>query len=84
MRPGKRNVTLSVPVDILERAKNFAVQRETSLSQLVLDALTQLIQQEDTYQASCRQVRRQFQETADRGTQSPYAWSRSELHDRRP
>ncbi len=84
MRPEKRNVTLSVPVDLLKRVKYLAVQRETSMSQLVLDALAQLVQQEDTYEASRRRARRQLQETVDRGTERPYAWSRSELHDRHP
>ncbi|MHB1842599.1 MAG: CopG family transcriptional regulator [Sulfobacillus sp.] len=79
----RNNVTLSVPVTLWERIKHLAVQRDTSMSQLTVTALIQLVDQEDLYEAAWRGARRQFHAASDLGSKTPYAWTRTDSHERR-
>ena len=45
-----RNITLSVPDDLLKRAKWLAVQQETSLSKLLTGYLERVVAQHDEYE----------------------------------
>lgn len=44
-----QNVTLSLPKEILRRAKHIAIERGTSLSGLLTHLLEELTRQEDAY-----------------------------------
>ena len=46
-----RNVTLSLPDDLVRRAKVLAAERDTSMSALVGDLLTQTFESGDSYDA---------------------------------
>ena len=44
-----QNITLSISKDVLRKAKLIAVQRGTSVSGLLSQALENLVRQEDAY-----------------------------------
>ncbi len=45
-----QNVTLAIPKDILRKAKILAVQKNTSLSGLLTQTLTDLVAKQETYE----------------------------------
>jgi plasmid stability protein len=74
-----RNITFSLPVDLIRRAKVVAAERDTSLNALVRDALAQAVDCSDRYrQAGERLLARSafglFEIPAER-------WTREELYD---
>ena len=77
-----RNITLSIPKEILLKAKLVAVRRQTSVSGLLTQALEVLVQQEDAY-AHARQRHLQWLEQgAELGTGGQIVTKRDELHER--
>lgn len=75
-----KNITLSMPEDLLRRARVLAAERDTSVSGLVAELLQQLVgttEDYDTMWASEEQV--MVDGVFEVG---PLTWSRDELHDR--
>jgi hypothetical protein len=48
----KQNITLSLPKDVLKKAKLLAVQQDTSLSALLTRLLTETVEQHERYAAA--------------------------------
>lgn len=78
----KRNITLQLDDEVIRRAKVIAAERDTSVSRLVAEQLSELVKRDDSYEAAHRQVLRQFEQL--RGRSGDRHWSRSELHERNP
>lgn len=76
-----QNVTLSLPKDVLRRAKHLAIERGTSLSGLLTGLLKDLVEKEDAYRKA-RERHLAALDTLVLGTQGNPRWSRSELHAR--
>lgn len=77
-----QNVTLSLPKEILRQAKIIAVKRNTSLSALLVQALTDTVLLADRYTAA-RERHLVLLETApDLGSYGQANWTREELHER--
>ncbi|HYZ53020.1 MAG TPA: hypothetical protein VE733_05855 [Streptosporangiaceae bacterium] len=77
-----RNITLSLPEEDLKRARIIAIQRGTSLSQLLAMMIKDLAGQETGYaQAKARSLAR-LEERRNLGTGGRADWSRDELHER--
>jgi hypothetical protein len=76
----RQNVTLSIPKDLLQKAKILAVQRNHSLSGLLTDLLIELVESEERYE----EARRRSLARLDRARplRGDYGWSRESLHDR--
>jgi Family of unknown function (DUF6364) len=77
-----RNITLSLPEEDLKRAKIVAVQRGTSLSQLLTRLIKELADQETGYALAKARGLAQLEEGRDLGTNGQIRWSRDELHER--
>jgi hypothetical protein len=76
----KQNVTLSIPKQILQKAKIMAIKRNHSLSGLLTVLLTELVESEERYEEAKRRGLARLDEAhAIRGD---YAWSRESLHER--
>lgn len=76
-----RNVTLTLPADLLRRAKIVAAARETSLSSLVADYLENMTTEEDDYDEMWEAERRLM----DHGLAmrvGDVTWSREDVHER--
>ena len=78
----KQIVTLSIPKDILQKARIIAIEQNKSLSGLLIEALTDIVVQSDQYQVAKERHLNWMEEAADLGTQGNITWSRQELHDR--
>ena len=76
----KQNVTLSIPKHLLQRAKILAVQRNHSLSGLLTDLLTEMVEAEDRYEEAMRRSLARLDEA--RVLNGDYTWSRESLHER--
>ncbi|MBN9608277.1 MAG: hypothetical protein BGO26_20400 [Actinobacteria bacterium 69-20] len=77
----RRNVTLALPIDLLKRARVVAAQQDTSLTSLVEEYLTGLVQREEDYDRVWAEEFRQLEQ--DSGMRiGEITWTRDDLHDR--
>jgi len=77
-----QNVTLSIPKDVLRKAKILAVQRNASLSSLLTQALEDLVIREEEYTLARSHHLSWLEKGANLGTQGGISWKREELHER--
>ena len=78
----KQNVTLSVPRELLRKAKRLAVDRDTSLSALMTEALARLADQDRRYGAARKRALGAMRAAQSLGTRGRATWTRDELHER--
>jgi hypothetical protein len=78
----KQNVTLTVPKELLRKAKRIAFERQLSLSGLLVKALTELIEHEDRYAEAQRRQLNWLEEGFDFGLQGNIDWKRDDLYER--
>lgn len=78
-----QNITLALPKDILLRIKLIAVQRQTSVSNLLTQALLRIVQQEDNYTRAQRRHLQSLDRAFDLGTHGTVVIQRDGLHERR-
>ncbi len=82
MKANKRNVTLSVPEDLIRRAKLQAVRENKSLNQFVCEAMEYRVEQGSGYQGARQRHLRLLEKGSDLGTCGSIPVSREELHER--
>jgi hypothetical protein len=78
----KQNITLSVPRDVLQKAKILAVKRGTSLSGMLSRYLEEIVLGEEAYSNARRRHLAVLKEGLDLGTGGVSHWTREELHER--
>ena len=78
----KQNVTLALPKDILRRAKILAIEKNTSLSSLLTQTLTEIVAQADAYALAQEHHLTMLQEDMDLGSSGQAKWTREALHER--
>ncbi len=77
-----RNITLSLPAELVKQAKVYAAQHDTSINAIVRELLEEKVSQE----ARVRAAVERFLEIAKRGpyfTADPGSIRREELYERR-
>ena len=77
-----QNVTLAIPKDILRKAKIIAVQRNTSLSGLLTQTLTDLVANQEAYEQARQRNLVLLKRGFDLGTLGQTSWKREDLHER--
>ena len=77
-----RNVTLTLPEELLRRLRILAAQRDTSISAWLTTALSELVDQEDGYAEARDATIRDLERGYDLGTRGQITWTRDSLHDR--
>lgn len=77
-----QNITLSVPRELLRRIKRLAVDRETSVSSLLSEALARVADEDRRYSAARKRALAALRSSRSLGTGGRRAWSRDELHER--
>ncbi|MBN1317557.1 MAG: hypothetical protein JXA42_18890 [Anaerolineales bacterium] len=77
-----QNVTLAIPKDVLRKAKIIAVQRNTSLSGLLTQTLTDLVSHQEAYDQARQRNVALLDQGFDLGTHGKITWKRDELHER--
>jgi len=78
----KQDITLSLPKDLLREAQKIAVEQNTSLSDLMVDLLTQLVAKNNEYEAAKQRSLELMEEGRSLGLHGNITWTRDELHDR--
>jgi hypothetical protein len=76
-----RNITLTMPEELVRRAKIAAAERDTSVSALVAEYFEALVQQEDGYDLMWAEEERLMQEGLPMRV-GEITWSRADLHER--
>ncbi len=78
----KQNITLSLPKDLLQKAKLLAVKRHESVSGLLGKTLESLVKSEAAYQGAKTAAMRRMKKGFNLGTGGNIGLSRESLHDR--
>ena len=78
----KQNVTLSLPKSLLRQAKIVATEQKKSLSGLMIELLTELVEHKEEYAAAKRRHLALLAEDNDLGTNGKITWTRESLHER--
>ena len=78
----RQNITLSIPKDLLQKAKIIAVKNNTSLSGLLSDYIARIANEEEAYQLARARHRRLLNKGFDFGLEGEIPWKREELHER--
>jgi hypothetical protein len=76
-----KNITLSMPEELVRRAKVLAAQRDMSVSSLVARLLEQLVGDVRDYD-EVWELERQMMSDGIGLRVGPITWSRDQLHDR--
>ena len=78
----QRNVTVSLPEDVLREARHLAVDKGLSLSRFLAEILEQRVRDTRAYnQAKERELDR-MRQGMDLGTHGKITWTRDELYER--
>ena len=76
-----KNHTLTLDEELLRAARKVALDRNTSVNQLVRDFLARLVQETDQRQAALARLDEVFRPS--RIKIGPKTWTRDDLHERR-
>lgn len=82
MRVETRNITLSLPEELLREVKVLAARRQTSVSALLAGMLREAVEREAGYALARRREMEALERGLDLGTGGEIRWSREELHER--
>ena len=75
-------VTLSLPRELLTRLKRMAADRDTSVSALMIEALSRLVEEDRRHSAERERALAALRSSRSLGIRGRRTWSRDELHDR--
>lgn len=78
-----QSVILAFPQKILRRVKLIVARRQTSVSNLLTQALVRIVQQKDQNTRAQRRHLQRLDRASDLGTQGTILTNREELHARR-
>jgi predicted transcriptional regulator len=78
----KQNVTISIPKDVLKKAKHIALNRQTSLSRLLAETLEEIVEKDDAYGRAKERQLAAMKKGFDLGVKGKMAWKREDLHAR--
>lgn len=76
-----QNVTLAIPKNVLRKAKILAVQKNTSLSGLLTQTLTDLVAHQEAYEQAQQRNLALLKSGLNLGTHGKTPWKREELHE---
>lgn len=78
----KQNITLSLPKNLLKKAKALATKEDKSLSQLIREVLEEKIKKSGEYKKAMQRQLKILKEGFNLGTEGRFSIKRSELHER--
>lgn len=77
-----QNITLSIPKELLKKAKHMAVEKNTSLSGLLSQYLEELVEREELYRNARHRQLYLMEKGFDMQVNETPSWKRDELHER--
>ena len=78
----RQNITLSLPKDLLQKAKILAVKKNTSLSGLLSEYIAKMTNDEEAFQVAKARHRHLLKKGFDFGLKGEIPWKREEIHER--
>jgi hypothetical protein len=78
----RQNVTISLPVSVLKKAKHLAVEEGSSLSGMLATFIEKLVDDAGEKGRAARRIRRRLAGGLDLGTNGSIAWTRDDVHER--
>jgi len=78
----KQNVTLAIPKTILREAKHLAIDRGTSLSGFLVEALEERVKRLSAMRQAAERQRALMRRGLMLGTKGKARWTREDLHAR--
>jgi hypothetical protein len=78
----RRNITLSLPKDVLIAARHLAVERGMSLSGMLAQFLREMVDRDAARRRAQQRIEERLAVGFDLGTEGEIGWSRNELHER--
>ncbi len=76
----RKNLTLTVDEDVLRAARKVALDRNTSVNQLVRDYLVRLVGEQQRRESAVERLDELFREA--KGRIGPITWNREDLYER--
>ena len=76
----QRNVTLTVDENLLREARKVALDRNTSVNQLVREFLEQLVRGQNGRKQAAERLKEMFRTSG--AEVGPITWTRDDLHER--
>lgn len=77
-----RNVTLSLPRDLIRQVKRVAADRDTSISALLTEALSRIADEDRRYATARKHALAAMKSARSLGTGGQRVWTRDQLHER--
>jgi predicted transcriptional regulator len=77
-----QNITLRLPRQLLRRVKRLAVDRDTSVSALMAEALERLDDEDRRFSAARSRALEALRGATSLGTAGKRTWTRDQLHER--
>ena len=77
-----RNVTITLPEDVLREARHLAVDRGMSLSRYLAQLLEEQVRSSGEYREARERELARMQRGLNLGTGGNVPWTRDELHER--
>jgi len=77
-----QNVTLSLPKSLIKQVKRVAVERDTSISALLTEALSRIADEDRRYAAARKRALAAMKSARSLGTGGRRTWTRDQLHER--
>jgi metal-responsive CopG/Arc/MetJ family transcriptional regulator len=79
----RQNVTLSLPKQLLKKAKAIAASKEKSLSELMRESLEEKVREATGYRKAMERQLKLMEKGFDFGIKEKITISREEIHERR-
>jgi hypothetical protein len=79
----RQNITLSLPRELIKKAKIVAITRDTSLSNLMRQALEGMVDGDENYQKAMKRHLDILEEGFNLNLKGKIPWTREELHVRK-
>lgn len=77
-----RNVTVTLPEEVLRQARHRAVDKGMSLSKYLAEVLERDVRRGSEYATARERALRRMREGIDLGLEGQINWTRDELHER--
>ena len=77
-----QNVTVSLPRDLVRRARHAAVERGVSLSRLLAECVVRMLASGEDQKAARRELLALLDQGMELGVGEKVCWTRDELHER--
>ena len=78
----KQNITLSLPKEVIKKAKIIAIEHDMSLSRLLTETLLEMIARKERFDEAKKAHIDLLERGFDMGLKGKIMWSRDELHER--